>query len=163
MTDIQVRAMEPGDTEALHELYQRPLAFSNTLQLPFRSLEFRRQWLAQGDANSHSLVALIEGRVVGQIGLFLERNPRRHGVAGFGMAVHDDFHGQGVGSALMAAMLELADRWLGLRRIELIVYTDNAAAVHLYEKFGFQIEGTARGYAMRDGAYVDAYYMARRV
>jgi putative acetyltransferase len=77
------------------------------------------------------------------------------------MAVHDDFHGQGVGSALMAAMLELADNWLGLRRIELTVFADNAAGVRLYEKFGFAIEGTARRYAMRGGEYVDAYYMAR--
>jgi L-phenylalanine/L-methionine N-acetyltransferase len=41
------------------------------------------------------------------------------------------------------------------------VYTDNLAAVHLYRKFGFAIEGTCRAYAFRDGAYVDAYQMAR--
>jgi putative acetyltransferase len=41
------------------------------------------------------------------------------------------------------------------------VYTDNARAVHLYEKFGFTIEGTARRYALRQGTYVDAFLMAR--
>ena len=41
------------------------------------------------------------------------------------------------------------------------VYTDNAAAIHLYEKFGFVIEGTKRKYAFRDGEYVDAHVMAR--
>jgi putative acetyltransferase len=61
----------------------------------------------------------------------------------------------------MAAMVELADNWLDLRRIELTVYVDNPAAVHLYEKFGFVIEGTHRDYAFRSGAYVDAYAMAR--
>jgi L-phenylalanine/L-methionine N-acetyltransferase len=77
------------------------------------------------------------------------------------MAVHDDFQGRGVGSALMAAMLDLADNWLNLRRIELEVYADNAPAVRLYEKFGFAIEGTLRDFAFRDGEYVDAYLMAR--
>jgi L-phenylalanine/L-methionine N-acetyltransferase len=61
----------------------------------------------------------------------------------------------------MQAALDLADDWLNLTRIELSVYTGNAAAVALYEKFGFEIEGTHRRYAFRDGAYVDAYSMAR--
>ena len=41
------------------------------------------------------------------------------------------------------------------------MYTDNAAAVVLYEKFGFEIEGAHRRYAFRNGEYVDAYSMAR--
>jgi len=43
----------------------------------------------------------------------------------------------------------------------LSVYTDNAPAIHLYEKFGFIIEGTARQFALRNGVYVDAHMMAR--
>lgn len=57
--------------------------------------------------------------------------------------------------------MELADNWLGLKCIELNVYTDNAAGVHLYQKFGFVIEGTARRFAVRGGDWVDAHYMAR--
>lgn len=57
--------------------------------------------------------------------------------------------------------MELADNWLGLKRIELNVYTDNAAGVHLYEKYGFVIEGTARRFAVQGGDWVDAHYMAR--
>ena len=50
--------------------------------------------------------------------------------------------------------------WPG-RRIELEVWTDNAPAIHMYDKFGFVIEGTGRQYARRAGALVDAYFMAR--
>jgi L-phenylalanine/L-methionine N-acetyltransferase len=46
-------------------------------------------------------------------------------------------------------------------RVELSVYTDNAAGIALYEKFGFEIEGTHHRYAFRNGEYVDAYSMAR--
>ena len=45
------------------------------------------------------------------------------------MAVRDDWQGRGVGTALMEAALDLADNWLNLTRIELEVYTDNAAAI----------------------------------
>ena len=40
--------------------------------------------------------------------------------------------------------IDLADRWLNLRRTELTVYPDNGVGVTLYKKFGFEIEGTLR-------------------
>jgi putative acetyltransferase len=76
-------------------------------------------------------------------------------------AVRDDWHGKGVGTALMEAALDLADNWPNLTRLELTVYADNAAGIALYEKFGFEIEGTHRRYPFRSGEYVDAYSMAR--
>jgi len=82
-------------------------------------------------------------------------------VAALGMMVHADFQGHGVGTALMEAAVDLAEHWLNISRIELEVYTDNAAALALYKKFGFEIEGTLRDYAYRDGQFVDAYLMAR--
>ncbi|MBL8771418.1 MAG: GNAT family N-acetyltransferase, partial [Phenylobacterium sp.] len=80
---------------------------------------------------------------------------------GVGMAVHDAFAGRGVGTALMAAVVDLADRWWNVRRLELNVYADNARAIALYERFGFAREGLLRDYAWRDGAYVDSLAMAR--
>jgi putative acetyltransferase len=110
----------------------------------------------------YSLVACVEDEVVGSLGLHTSptRWRMRH-VGSIGMAVRDDWQGKGVGTALMEAALDLADNWLNLTRIELSVYTDNAAAIALYEKFGFEIEGTHRRFAFRDGEYVDGYSMAR--
>jgi len=158
---IHIRAMEPGDVEAVAEINNCPGVVAGTLQLPFRSVEERRERLGQRSPDDHRLVAEVDGRVVGMLGLHLAGNPRLRHVAHIGMGVHDDFQGQGVGAALMDAMVDLADNWLNLRRIELHVYTDNARAIHLYKKFGFVIEGTARDFAFRNGAFVDAYMMAR--
>lgn len=155
-----MRAAEVTDAEAVAEILGCPRAQANTLQLPFRSIEHHRQRL-QPDPHAHRLVAEVDGRVVGQLGLHVEQNPRRSDCAGFGMAVHDDFQGRGIGTALLAAMIDLADNWLGIRRLELIVYVDNTAAVRLYEKFGFRVEGTLAQFARRAGTLVDAYYMAR--
>lgn len=160
MPEIRVRSAEPSDAEAVHEIFQCPRVVANTLQVPFGSLEATRSRL-QPDPHRYRLAAEIDGRVVGMLGLHLVSNPRRSDCAAIGMAVHDKFQGQGVGSALMRAMLDLADGWLGLRRIELEVYCDNTPAVHLYEKFDFHVEGTLREYARRAGELVDAYYMAR--
>ena len=41
------------------------------------------------------------------------------------------------------------------------VYTDNAVALALYRKFGFEIEGTLQNFAFRGGRFIDAYTMAR--
>ena len=75
----------------------------------------------------HQLVACVDGDVVGEISLWTENNPRVRHIAGFGMAVRDDWQGKGVGSALLEAALDLADNWLGVTRVELQVYTDNRA------------------------------------
>jgi putative acetyltransferase len=161
MVDVQIRAAEPGDAEDLTELFNCPGVMAGTLQLPLRSVAYRRERLTHTDAGVHLLVAVVEGRVVGMLGLHPDQNPRRHGCAWFGMAVHDAYQRQGIGRTLMTAMIDLADNWLGLRRLELMVYADNAVAIHLYQCFGFTAEGTARHYALRNGNYVDALHMAR--
>lgn len=77
------------------------------------------------------------------------------------MGVAVAWQGQGVGSRLLAAVLDLADNWMNVQRVELSVYADNEAAIALYRKFGFDTEGLFREYAVRDGALVDALSMAR--
>ena len=163
MGEVSVRRAEPGDAETLSRVHEGPQAFSGTLQLPYPSVEAWRRRISEQTENVHSLVAVVEGEVVGGLGLVVMERARRRHVGEIGMAVRDDRQGIGAGTALMRAALELADGWIGLKRIELHVYTDNEKAIALYEKFGFVVEGTHRSYALRDGRYVDALSMARLV
>ena len=158
--EITIRTADPSDAEAMLKCYTAPLAARNTLQIPYRSLESVREQLTKSGAGDHLLVAEIEGEVVGVIGLHTSSRPRVNHKAEVGMMVHDDWQGKGVGAALMRAVIELADKWLNLTRIELTVFTDNESAIALYRKFGFEIEGTLRKYAFRDGEF-DAFAMAR--
>jgi len=58
-------------------------------------------------------------------------------------------------------VIDLADRWLNLKRLELQVWSDNHRAIALYERFGFEREGLLRADAFRDGAYDDTVAMSR--
>lgn len=79
----------------------------------------------------------------------------------FGMAVRDDWQGKGVGTKPMASAVDLADNWWGLTRLNLRVFVDNSVAIALYRKFGFEVEGTHRQFALRGGEHADPYVMAR--
>lgn len=158
--DILIRALEPGDLPDLTEAWNQPRAYAGTLQLPYTSLDARQKRNAANPANLTRLVAVIENKVIGAIGLDRFDNRRSH-VGQIGMAVHDDFAGRGAGTALLAAAIDLADNWLNLKRLELSVYVDNLRAISLYERFDFEREGLRRAYAWRAGAYVDSLSMAR--
>lgn len=160
--DIHIRHAGLDDLLAIHEIYSGPKAFSGTLQLPYPSLELWRKRLSETADGNYNLVAVVENKVVGQLGLHtFPHRPRRKHAGTIGMGVHDDWQAKGIGTALLSACIELADNWLNLRRLELEVYTDNEPAVRLYERFGFEREGTLRQHAFRGGRYVDSYAMAR--
>ncbi len=161
MSKVIVRRSEPEDAQGIKEIYACENAYSQTLQLPFASTKDWQNRMANVPENVYSFVAEIDGKIVGNLGFEICKNPRRRHAGSFGMGVMDDHQGQGVGSALLSALIELADQWLNLRRIELTVYTDNEAAVALYKKFGFVVEGECADFAFRNGRFISAYSMAR--
>ncbi len=128
--EITVRHAEPEDYEALHRIMSAPGAAADTLQLPLQTAAAWRKRLAEPPDGLFLLVACVDGEVVGNLSLETFPNrPRVRHAGSLGMAVHDDWQGRGVGTTLMRAALDLADNWLNLSRIELTVYTDNAAGM----------------------------------
>ncbi|WP_373974266.1 GNAT family N-acetyltransferase [Chitinibacter sp. SCUT-21] len=161
MTTVQIRHSTSADIDAITRIYAGKKAYTGTLGLPYPSLEVWQKKLGTMPQGSYSLVADLNGEVVGNLFLGVEQNPRRKHVASFGIWVRDDLQGQQIGSQLMAAAIDLADNWLNVHRLEITVYTDNDAAIALYRKFGFEIEGEGKDFAFRDGSYANVFYMAR--
>ena len=161
--NITIRGFETRDLDDVFELRSAPKAARDTLFLPFTSKEALRRRLEELRPHTHSLVAELEQprKVVWMLGRHKAANPRRAHTALIGMSVHDDYQNRGIGSQLMAAVIDLAENWLNLTRLELTVFVDNAPAIHLYQKFGFEKEGVLRNYAYRDGQFVDVLTMAR--
>jgi L-phenylalanine/L-methionine N-acetyltransferase len=160
MTEILIRGYESADVESAADLFLQPRCIWGTLQLPYQSRDAVKARLETVKPNHHRLVALVEGRVVGLLSLTRYEGRRAH-TGEIGLFVHDDFARRGIGRKLTEACVDLAENWLGLTRIELGVYTDNAAAIALYESCGFEHEGIARNFALRDGKLVDIHHMAR--
>lgn len=158
--EFKIRALRPNDAESITELVNLPGFRFGTLRLPYQTLEQTRKWVESPVAGGLLLVAELDGKIVGQAGLHRAAGRRAH-AAGIGLGVHDDYCGKGIGSALLKELVEAADNWLDIRRLELAVFSDNAAAIAVYRKFGFEVEGTHRAHAFRDGRYVDSLFMAR--
>jgi RimJ/RimL family protein N-acetyltransferase len=121
-----------------------------------RSLAFVRQNLEAG--NPH-LLAVDGGAIVGWCDITRGSGPVAAHVGTLGMGLLPAYRGQGIGTRLMERAL--AEAWArDFLRIELDVYADNAAALALYGKFGFEREGVRRAAARLAGRYRDICLMA---
>ena len=156
-----IRPPQEDDAEDLHRLMSHPLVARTTLQIPSQEIGLTKKRLAELAPGLYRFVAVVDGRLIASATLYQEQNPRRRHAAGLGMGVHPDYWGHGIGSALMDALVDLADNWVNITRIELDVNTDNPAAVGLYKKFGFEIEGTRRYHTYGDGRWAHSHFMAR--
>lgn len=159
--EIIVRPTTVEDAAALVEIYSQPKAQRETLQLPNPSVAMWVNKLSNLPVGMYSYVAEVDGKVVGNIGFQHSQRPRTAHIGSFGLGVHDSFHGIGVGSKLIETVIELADNWLNVRRIQIEVNADNEAAIGLYKKHGFEVEGEAVDGSFRNGEFINTYYMAR--
>ncbi|WLG93074.1 GNAT family N-acetyltransferase [Pseudomonas cucumis] len=158
---IHLERFSEHHIEGITALYNDPAITRQVLQMPFQSTEVWRKRLAPDNERVVQLVALHQGTIIGNIGLEQFSRIRRSHAGSLGMGVAVAWQGKGVGSKLLAAVLDVADNWMNLQRVELSVYADNEAAIGLYQKFGFETEGLFRDYAVRDGRLVDTLSMAR--
>ncbi len=164
MKNLTFRRAVPTDAEAFARLMADEAVFGGLLQLPYPTAELWRARLEQQttDQDAIHLVAVSDAEVVGSAGVFpLGKHVRRRHCAGLGLSVGTAWQRRGVGSEMMRRLLDWSDNWVGYLRLELTVYTDNAPAIGLYRRFGFEIEGTHRAFALRRGVLVDALAMAR--
>jgi putative acetyltransferase len=158
---LQIRPRDKGDSIGLwnlftQEQYQRFAA----LAAPFDSPEDVDVWLDGFGPGNLEVVGTVDGAVVAFAGLYPLSGRQSH-TGWISLVVHDEFHGRGIGTVLLKLILDSADILAGLSRVQLNVFVDNERAIALYRSFGFRIEGRHESFACRDGAYVDAFTMAR--
>jgi RimJ/RimL family protein N-acetyltransferase len=110
--------------------------------------------------NSIYLVAEADGFIIGNCTGRGGRRIASAGTVGVGIAVHADWRGKGVGTALLRGLINWARRTGVIWRIELDVFTHNTHAIHVYEKLGFEIEGRRQKAYYKNGRFVDAFMMA---
>jgi RimJ/RimL family protein N-acetyltransferase len=154
MAQFEVRLAQAGDAWALAELFaavaeeRTGIASEPPVDVSRRAELFARN-------PGESIVAVAGGEIIGMLHLDVSR----HGFADLGMLVDRRWRGRKVGSALLAAAIDLA-RSQGLHKLCLEVFAHNCAAIALYRKCGFAEEGRrVRQYRRASGELWDSIIM----
>ncbi len=105
------------------------------------------------------MVATVEGKIVGNGLIVFNKRLRISHRASIGLAVIKAYWNKGIGRALLTELIEFG-KAKGLEQIELEVVAENARAISLYRKFGFEFIGTRqKGIKLTNGTYFDEHIM----
>ncbi|MEV0267961.1 N-acetyltransferase family protein [Hamadaea sp. NPDC050747] len=137
--DLLVRAMTPADAEAVLAIYQAGLDGGLA---SFETVAPTWEAFDAGKLPDHRLVAEVDGQVVGWVAVSaVSARPVYAGVVEHSVYVDPAAHGQGVGSALLAALCASTDA-AGIWTIQSGIFPHNTASVRLHAKAGFRVVGT---------------------
>jgi RimJ/RimL family protein N-acetyltransferase len=162
---VAVRSATPGDARELAQLVDAVAAEPETWLLMVPGQRAGREWKKQiaqaaADPGSLLLAAILEGRMVGNLGLRPDPHRASAHVVVLGMSVLADVRGAGVGTALLQTALTWAGAHGGAKAT-LSVFPHNRRAIAFYERHGFETEGLRRRQFVRQGRALDELLMAR--
>lgn len=158
---MEIRKISMKDAEQISRMRRLNGVREGILAVTSERIDVTTNFINSLSEDDRALAAVENDEVAGMAVILKNKCfPRRHS-AKLAVMVAPYFQGKGVGTALIKKIIQEADEILGLKRIELLVLTDNTPALKLYKKFGFQIEATRRNAAVKEGKFVDEYFMAR--
>jgi RimJ/RimL family protein N-acetyltransferase len=162
---LTLRQAGPADAEQLLAFLERVSGESENVtfgpgEFGWR-VEDERVFLRQSAQTSTSIYLLAEvaGEIVGTLTFSAGIRPRIQHAGEFGIAVARTHWNLGIGSQLLACLIDWAQQGGTIRKINLRVRVDNLSAIHLYEKFGFVQEGRLSREFFLHGQFVDVYLM----
>lgn len=162
--NVIIERLKPADAEERIQYTKRIGGESDNLSFGVEgfpiSIGEERKYIqsALDSNNSIQLAAKVNGKIIGDCSI--SGLPRRFSHRGeLGLTVIKDYWNKGVGSALLHKALDIAKNELGLEVVSLEVRSDNAPAIHLYRKFGFEYMGTYKKYFKIREKYFNADFM----
>ena len=156
---MTVRDLRPDDWLEVARIYAEGIMTGNATfetEVP--------AWEAWDESHlpGHRLVAEDDGRMVGWIALApASRRPCYAGVAEISVYVAEGARGQGVASALLAGVVESAERD-GLWTLQTSVFPENEASLALLRRFGFRTVGSRERIGQLHGVWRDTVLVERR-
>lgn len=150
---LVIRPARPDDAEQLTTLMQetvregavlrdRPEVPSYTPEQTRSMAERARERIIRATSSDSDLilVAEVDGQIAGEVSFTTESPGIRPGTVAVGAGVKRELRNQGIGSALLAQAVEWARGADSVRRVLLSLRTENIAAIHLYQKHGFEFQ-----------------------
>lgn len=162
---FRIRPLEMTDLRDINEMRSMRGVMETTPILFTESPAFTEGVMRAFGDNDHMLAAVTEvngvDKVVGLGGLHVAHKARARHSASVSLIVNTEWQNRGIGRALLTNLLELADKWLLLKRVELDVSSTNENAIHLYKSLGFVEEGHMKYTLITDGKLTDSLIMGR--
>jgi RimJ/RimL family protein N-acetyltransferase len=109
--------------------------------------------------NGLFLIAEIGGRIIGNLTFRLGKRPKTAHVGEFGIVVHKNYWGLGIGQLLIEQLIQWARKNRNVRKINLKVRIDNQRGIVLYQKMGFEQEGILKREFYSNGIFFDELTM----
>ena len=162
---LTLRRAEPKDAEKVLAFLNQVAGESENITFgpgEFElSVEEERAFLQQSAQSPNSLyvIAEIAGEIAGTLSFSAGKRPRLQHAGELGMTVLRRYWNLGIGSRMLAYLIDWARVTTTIRKINLRVRVDNLPAIHLYEKYGFVQEGRLTRELYLHGQFVDAYMM----
>ena len=114
--------------------------------------------------NQITLLAFLNDKIAGIVNITADQRKRVRHIGDLFIVIGKRYCNNGLGSFLLEEAIEWAQTSGILRRLQLTVQIRNQAAVHLYQKYGFVIEGRQeRGAYIEEGDFIDVYLMGKLI
>ena len=158
---VTIRAMEPGDAAPVLAIYQAGLDGGQA------SFETRAPSWAAFDAarlpdHRHVAVDGATRQVLGWVAASaVSSRPVYAGVIEHSVYVDPAARGRGIGSALLAALIESSEA-AGIWTIQSGVFPENGASLRLHQQAGFRVVGTRERVGRHHGIWRDTVLIERR-
>lgn len=130
--------------------------------------EYWRTWIRESHEQKHRwlICAECDGQLVGMVGAIREWDaytPLAHIVSITNVYVKPEYRRQGIASQLMRTLCSLLEADPRLDEAMLWVTCSQSAAIALYKRLGFRIEGTLPRAIKINGTYYDNYLMCKTI
>lgn len=164
---ILIRSALPSDAQAFLNLVHSVLEESEfMIRAPEEyamTVEPKREWISNQRKRVRNtiIVAEINGVLIGFLNFYQDTRRRLIHQGEFGMGVNKEWRDQGIGKALLTALLTWAETEPLLEKLRLEVFATNERAIHLYTSLGFREEGQLmKQVKTDDGRYIDLLLMS---